>query len=85
MTLVNKKVGGIPNITVNRPDPIFPDKQLDMFDRSSDVKHAVRRLKEGKQVVIKAFYSNGLMLLKEISLHLKRTLPNKTFKRATRV
>ena len=66
---------------INKPEPIlFKDKDLELFSRSSDVKATIRSLKSGKAVLITAFYSNGLTLLKELQIHLKRKFPGTSFK-----
>jgi len=69
----------ITEINANKPQPIVSEKQLDIFDNTKDVKLTIKTLKAGKQVLITAYYSNGLLLLKELKLHLKRNMPNKSF------
>jgi hypothetical protein len=70
----------IPNLNVNKPEPLVSEKQLMLFNRATDVKEIIKTLESGKPVLITAFYSNGLTLLKELQIHLKRKYPNKTFK-----
>ena len=67
------------DINVNKPEPILSGKQLELFNRATDVKHTIKALEAGKPILITAFYSNGLLLLKELQMHLKRKLPNKSF------
>jgi len=67
------------DINVNRPEPILPGKQLALFNRATDVKLTIKALEAGKPILITAFYSNGLLLLKELQMHLKRKLPNVSF------
>ena len=50
-----------------------------MFNRATDVKHTIKVLEAGNPVLITEFYSNGLILLKELHMHLKTKLPNKSF------
>jgi predicted RNA methylase len=69
----------ITDINVNKPEPITSRKRLEIFNRSSNVMLTIKTLKAGKPVLITAFYSNGLLLLKELNLHLKRRMPNKSF------
>ncbi|WP_188463828.1 methyltransferase [Bizionia arctica] len=70
----------ITDIQINKPEPIIKtEKRLELFQRSSDVKQTIKRLEAGKAVLITAFYSNGLVLLKELQIHLKRRMPSKTF------
>ena len=66
---------------IYKPTPITSSKaQLEVFNRSSDVNGIIRSLESGRPVLITAFYSNGLTLLKELKIHLKRKFSNKTFK-----
>ena len=67
------------DIAINKPEPIVPGKQLTLFNRATDVKHTIKVLEAGKPVLITSFYSNGFLLLKELQMHLKRKLPNKSF------
>lgn len=70
----------ITSIDINKPEPIIVSrKQLELFNRTTDVKFTIKALEAGKPVLITAFYSNGLLLLKELKMHLKRKLPNKSF------
>jgi methylase of polypeptide subunit release factors len=69
----------IKEIPINKPEPIVPGKSIALFDHASDIKYAIKVLEDGKPVLITALYSNGLLLLKALKTHLKRTLPNSTF------
>ena len=69
----------ISDININKPEPIVPGNQLEVFDGITDIKKAVKALEYGKQVLITEFYSNGLLLLNGIKDRLKRRMPNKTF------
>ena len=69
----------ITDIDVNKPEPIVSGKPLELFNRATDVKLTIKVLEAGKPVLITAFYSNGLLLLKELHMHLKRKLPNKSY------
>jgi len=68
------------DIAINKPEPIISEKKLAVFNRNTDSKVTIRSLEAGKPVLIGAFYSDGLLLLKELQLYLKRRLPNKSFK-----
>ena len=68
------------DITINKPEPIVSGKKLAVFNRNTDSKVTIRSLEAGKPVLIGAFYSDGLLLLKELQLYLKRRLPNKSYK-----
>ena len=66
---------------INTPTPILSSKaQLELFSRASDVKGTIRSLESGRPVLITAFYSNGLTLLKELQIHLKRKFSGNSFK-----
>ncbi len=55
------------DIKVNKPEPILSGKQLELFNRTTDVKLTIKALEAGKPVLITAFYSNGLLLLKGVA------------------
>jgi hypothetical protein len=67
-------------INVNKPEPIVSGKQSILFDRNTDIKETMTALEAGKSVVVSAFYSNGLLLLNELKIYLKRRIPSKSFK-----
>ena len=67
------------DIKVNKPEPIDSQSKYDLFKRSSDCALTIKSLEAGKPVLITGFYSNGLALLKELQIHLKEKLPNKSF------
>jgi hypothetical protein len=69
----------IADIDINKPEPIVSEIHLELFNRDSDVKLTIETLEAGKPVLITAFYSNGLLLLKELQIHLKSKLPNKSY------
>ena len=70
----------ITDLKVNKPEPISASgKPLTYFNLTTDVKPAIKAIEAGKSVLITAFYSNGLLLLKALKMHLKRRMPNKTF------
>ena len=66
-------------IQVNKPTPTLAGEKLIRFDSTSDVKETIYAMKDGSLVLITDFYSNGMLLLKELHKHLKNRLPNKTF------
>jgi 16S rRNA G966 N2-methylase RsmD len=68
------------DIQVHKPTPIIAKEKLLLFSRSSDMKQTVKALEAGKSVLIAAFYSDGLSLLKELQVYLRRKLPNESFK-----
>ncbi|MBT4728848.1 MAG: methyltransferase [Bacteroidetes bacterium] len=69
----------IEDINVNKPEPIASGKQLELFNRTTDVKLTIKALEAGKPVLVTEFYSNGTLLLKELQMHLFKKLPNKSF------
>nr|WP_241678391.1 methyltransferase [Algibacter amylolyticus] len=68
------------DITINKPTPFIFKQPLKVFNGSTDVKQAIKTLEAGKPLLITAFYSNGLLLLKALDVHLKSTWPHTTFK-----
>lgn len=69
----------ITDIIVNKPEPMVSGKRLGMFNSATDVRRTIKDLEAGKPVLITAFYSNGLLLLKELHMYLSKKLPNETF------
>ena len=70
----------ITDIKVNKPEPVVAAvKQLILFNRTTEIKHTIQVLEAGKPVLITAFYSNGMLLLRELQMYLKRKLPHKSF------
>lgn len=67
------------NTKLNIPEPIVSDKELVLFQRSTDIKETIKTLEAGNSVLITAFYSNGLQLIKELQWYLKRKFPNQSF------
>lgn len=69
----------ITNIDINKPALIAKGNRIELFNRETDFKQTIKILEAGKPVLITAFYSNGLLLLKALKMHLKRKLPNTSF------
>ena len=68
------------DININKPKPIALEKQIEIFNNTTDINATISILESGKPVLITALYSNGLILLKALQSHLTRQLPNKSFK-----
>lgn len=69
-----------PNLKINKPKLISIGEPMDLFNRDSNIREAIRTLESGRPVVISEFYNNGLLLLKNLKYHLQKKFPNKTFK-----
>jgi 16S rRNA G966 N2-methylase RsmD len=67
-------------IQIHKPTPISPGEELIRFDSNTDIRETLYAMRDGKSVLITEFYSNGMLLLKELQKHLKIRLPNKTIK-----
>lgn len=67
------------DIKINKPTPISINTKTHSFSRDSDVSVAIRKLESGNPVLISEFYSNGLLLMKELQDYLQKKLPNKSF------
>ena len=61
---------------INKPSPSVPGEIIIKFESTTDVRATIYAMKEGSSVIITDFYSNGMMLLKELHKHLKNRLPN---------
>lgn len=70
----------IKDITINKPEPILSKDGIDLFDGEGDTTQTIKSLEAGKKVLITGFYSNGILLLRKLQTHLKRKLPNTTFR-----
>jgi hypothetical protein len=79
MSELNTEVIGTSNLNINKPEPFVFEQPLRVFNSSTDVRQTIKALEAGKHVLITAFYSNGLLLLKELEIHLKNKLPNTSF------
>ncbi|SHI57626.1 methyltransferase [Algibacter luteus] len=67
------------DIEVNKPVPFVFKQPLRVFNGSTNVKQAIKTLEAGKPLLISEFYSNGLLLLKAIAVHLKSKRAHTTF------
>lgn len=67
------------DIKVNKPEPFVFKQPLKVFNKSTDVNQVIKSLEAGNPILIKAFYSNGLLLLKAIDMHLKSKMATTTF------
>ncbi|MEQ9299809.1 MAG: methyltransferase [Cyclobacteriaceae bacterium] len=67
------------DIEVNKPEPIVSEKPAESYSRDSDIKLTIEALEAGKPVLISKLYSDGLLLLKELGMHLKGKMPNESF------
>ena len=69
------------DITINKPKPInIGEKQLNQFNHTSKISNTITLLETGTPILINEFYSDGLLLLKALQLHLEKEYPNKSFK-----
>ncbi len=69
----------ITDIKLNKPEPIVSEKPVAYFQSDTIVKLSIKALEEGKPVLITEYYSNGLLLLKELHTHLKKKMPHSDF------
>lgn len=67
-------------IKINKPEPIASIKKVALFDSTSNIDFTIKTLEANKPVMITDFYSDGLLLQKAVKTHLKRKLPNNSFK-----
>jgi len=66
------------DLKLNKPEPIAISEKLHSYQYGSEVGATIAMLKQGKKVLVKEFYSDGLTLLEELHRDLKQTMSNKT-------
>jgi hypothetical protein len=66
-------------ITVNRPAIINPDKEIFEFKRAGDLEQTISMILAGKQVRLAGLYSNGLVLLQELQVQLKKNFADDAY------
>lgn len=69
----------ISDIEVNKPEPIVSGKKIELFKRGTDIKYVIKVLNAGKPILIKEFYNNGMLLLRELHRYLSKKIPNTSF------
>jgi len=67
-------------LNIDIPTSIPFDEKLKTFNQNTDIRSTIKSLEEGKMILIKEFYSDGLVLLAGLHKHLKRKINNTTFK-----
>jgi hypothetical protein len=67
------------DVEVNKPEPISNVENIELFTNDMAFGPTIEALNEGKQILIKEFYNDGISLLKELHKYLKQKLPNKSF------
>ena len=67
-------------ININKPEAIEVDEKLLLYSKHTDIGYTINHLQDGRAIIIRGFYSEGLFLLKEIHKYLKLKLPTKSFK-----
>ncbi len=68
------------DLQIQRPHPVKPGSIIEYFGQTTDVQSTINLLLDGKYVLVEGNYNNGLALLYELQLHLKKTFPNQSFK-----
>jgi hypothetical protein len=69
----------ITDLEVNKPVPIAVGKMLKSFKHGAKAGPAIEALKQGKTILIKEFYNDGISLLQDLHKYLKLKLPNRSF------
>lgn len=64
----------------NKPEPSVLDKTQRTFSSGTNIASTIGFLEEGKMILISELYSDGLALLQAVTKHLKRKLPNDSFR-----
>lgn len=68
-----------PDLKVHRPEPIKSGVEVGYFIRETDIQETINDLLAGEYILIEEFYSNGLVLLKELKSYLNKKYPNESF------
>ncbi|GAB5560903.1 MAG: class I SAM-dependent methyltransferase [Synoicihabitans sp.] len=66
------------DLEVNKPEPVAVGAGAQSFTRGTDVAPTIAALQRGEWVVVRDFFSSGIMLLKELHAELKRSLPHQS-------
>ncbi len=69
----------ITDLEVNKPVPIAVGEMLKSFKHGAEVGPAIEALTQGKSILIKEFYNDGISLLQDLHKYLKLKLPNRSF------
>ncbi len=64
---------------VNKPEPINLEIKTGIFKLGTDVQQTIEALLAGEYILVKDFYSSGLMLLRELSNFLKEKYSGQSF------
>ena len=67
------------DLSLTRPEPITVSESTYFFNVASNVATTINTLESGKYIVLHDFYSNGLLLLKELRAYLNKKMPNKSY------
>lgn len=67
------------DIQINKPAPIPLKSEIAVYNQETELAETIKLLEAEKPVLITAYYSNGLVLLKALKTHLKKKFPNKSF------
>ncbi len=73
------------DIKINKPKPIEPINDITAFKRGDNIQEVIKILELGEQVLVTAFFNNGLLLLQELKLYLKKKFPKKNFSRTAKI
>jgi len=69
----------IADLEINKPAPIPAGQKLNPFKSGAEVGPVIKALEQGKPILIKDLYSDGLSLLQELHKYLKLKVPNQSF------
>jgi hypothetical protein len=70
----------IASLQVDKPKAMVLDVDAIPFTRNHSVQDAIADVLAGNNILIQDFYSTGLVLLKELKIHLKRKFSDDSFK-----
>jgi hypothetical protein len=68
-----------PNIVLNRPEPIASDIETIPFRKRMALQDAIEALNSGHHVLVKDFYSTGLLVLNELKRFVRQNYPDDSY------
>ena len=69
----------ITDIDLNKPEPLVIGEKLKSFNHETEVGLTIEALEQGKSILIKEFYNDGISLLQDLHKYLKLKSPNRSF------
>ena len=68
-----------PHIVLNRPEPIVSEIEAVPFRKRMALQDAIEALVDGHHVLVKDFYSSGLLVLNELKRYVRHQYPDESY------